>query len=177
MSEQRITQKTSDFSIERILSTNISFNRKNDFQLRNKIEKEEKSKEEEEEEEEDEEFKKSERLQSGSISNDEEKNQRFGLEKELPWLHCTRYSPPKLPRRQTTKQRKRRLGSQPRIPFTKIQIQILEEKYKINAYLSRRDVIQLGGILNLPQNRVKIWFQNRRARERKETQSNNISVI
>lgn len=156
MSEQRITQKTSDFSIERILSTNISFNRKNDFQLRNKIEKtkkEEKSKEEEE----DEEFKKSERLQSGSVSNDEEKNQRFGLEKELPWLHCTRYSPPKLPRRQTTKQRKRRLGSQPRIPFTKIQIQILEEKYKINAYLSRRDVIQLGGILNLPQNRVSFF--------------------
>ncbi|XP_043471495.1 homeobox protein MSX-2 [Leptopilina heterotoma] len=175
MSEQCISQRSSDFSIARILSTNnISSNNYQKKQLKvnqglsNDLPTKKK--------------KTFECVPKGAEQSQdipkEEKDQKFGLlKRQLPWLQCTRYSPPKLPRRpSTTKQRKRRLGSHPRIPFTKFQIQVLEEKYKINAYLSRRDVIQLGGILNLPQNRVKIWFQNRRARERKESQSNNISI-
>lgn len=76
---------------------------------------------------------------------------------EPSWLRCTRYKPPKLSRRSCTgKSIKRRPGSHPRIPFTKFQLQLLEEKYKGNAYLSRRDVIQLSGILHLPQSRVSI---------------------
>lgn len=164
MSEQCISQRSSDFSIARILSTNNTLSNSNQKkQLKvNQGQSDSPTKKK----------KKFECAPKGteqsaasvtSLTQDshkEEKDQKFGLlKRQLPWLQCTRYSPPKLPRRpSTTKQRKRRLGSHPRIPFTKFQIQVLEEKYQINAYLSRRDVIQLGGILNLPQNRVSLFL-------------------
>ncbi|KAJ8672938.1 hypothetical protein QAD02_004199 [Eretmocerus hayati] len=90
---------------------------------------------------------------------------------ELAWLRCTRYCPPKLPRKSCAgKNLKRKPGSHPRIPFTKYQLEKLENKYKSNAYLSRKDVVNLSEVLQLPQTRIKIWFQNRRARERRESQ-------
>ncbi|XP_074103475.1 uncharacterized protein LOC141530332 [Cotesia typhae] len=92
----------------------------------------------------------------------------------LSWLQCTRYRPPKLPRKSLAgKICKRKPAIHPRIPFTSFQIQTLEEKYKKSAYLSRKDVVQLSTILRLPHNRIKIWFQNRRARDRRETQVTN----
>ncbi|XP_057338363.1 homeobox protein engrailed-2-A-like [Microplitis mediator] len=91
--------------------------------------------------------------------------------KNLSWLQCTRYRPPKLPRKSLAgKICKRKPATHPRIPFTSFQLQTLEDKYKKNAYLSRKDVVQLSTILRLPHNRIKIWFQNRRARDRRETQ-------
>ncbi|KAH0544024.1 homeobox protein MSX-2 [Cotesia glomerata] len=92
----------------------------------------------------------------------------------LSWLQCTRYRPPKLPRKSLAgKICKRKPATHPRIPFTSFQLQTLEEKYKKSAYLSRKDVVQLSTILRLPHNRIKIWFQNRRARDRRETQVTN----
>ncbi|XP_012285361.1 homeobox protein MSX-1 [Orussus abietinus] len=91
------------------------------------------------------------------------------IARDLPWLRCTRYHPPRLPRKPSSgRNTKRRPGTHPRIPFTALQLQILEERYKDGAYLARRDVVHLSAILRLPQSRVKIWFQNRRARERRE---------
>lgn len=95
---------------------------------------------------------------------------------ELAWLQYTRYKPPKLPRRNLIgKNAKRRPGVHPRIPFSSFQLQVLEERYKKNAYLSRRDALDISTSLRLPQSRVKIWFQNRRARDRRE--SNNVMVV
>ncbi|OXU30475.1 hypothetical protein TSAR_013545 [Trichomalopsis sarcophagae] len=91
---------------------------------------------------------------------------------ELSWLRCTRYRPPKLPRKSSAgKIFKRKPGSHPRIPFTKYQIEILENRYRSSSYLSRDDVVNLSDLLHLPQSRIKIWFQNRRARERRESQT------
>lgn len=74
---------------------------------------------------------------------------------DLPWLRCTRYRPPRLPKRSSaSKISKRRPGKHPRIPFTAFQLQILEDKYSKGAYLARRDVVQLSLILRLPQSRV-----------------------
>lgn len=74
---------------------------------------------------------------------------------ELSWLRCTRYCPPKLPRKSCAgKSLKRKPGSHPRIPFTKHQLEILEDKYKSNAYLTRKDVVHLSDVLHLPQSRV-----------------------
>lgn len=91
-------------------------------------------------------------------------------EDSLHWLHCTRYRPPKLPRKTTTNSKniKRRPAKHPRIPFTTFQLEILEKQYKNKAYLMRKDVQQLSNQLRLPQSRVKIWFQNRRARDRRD---------
>uniref|UniRef100_A0A6P4F472 Homeobox protein MSX-2 n=1 Tax=Drosophila rhopaloa TaxID=1041015 RepID=A0A6P4F472_DRORH len=85
------------------------------------------------------------------------------------WLQYTRYHPPKLPRalRQSAPA-KRTPGRLPRIPFTPQQLQALESAYKESNYLSAEDANKLAESLELTNTRVKIWFQNRRARERRE---------
>ncbi|KAK5648892.1 hypothetical protein RI129_003784 [Pyrocoelia pectoralis] len=85
------------------------------------------------------------------------------------WMQCTRYCPPKLQRiskREGTQ--RRQLGKHPRIPFTTHQLSILEEKFRQSPYLSSSEVTQVSRFLELADIRVKIWFQNRRARERRE---------
>ncbi|CAL1527517.1 unnamed protein product, partial [Lymnaea stagnalis] len=56
----------------------------------------------------------------------------------------------------------------PRVPFTQHQVLVLEEKFRRTHYLSSMDVAELSSALNLTETRVKIWFQNRRARERRD---------
>ncbi|CAH8456848.1 unnamed protein product [Schistosoma bovis] len=57
----------------------------------------------------------------------------------------------------------------PRIPFSRDQIFGLERKFQNSKYLSGWEVKQLAKNLNLTETRVKIWFQNRRARERRDS--------
>lgn len=86
----------------------------------------------------------------------------------LDWLHYSRYHPPKLPRSLRQGPAKRTPGRLPRIPFTPAQLQTLENAYKNSNYLSAEDANKLAESLDLTNTRVKIWFQNRRARERRE---------
>ncbi|XP_052058052.1 homeobox protein MSH-C-like [Mytilus californianus] len=90
----------------------------------------------------------------------------------LPWLQCTRYKPPKLPRNKRKDCiKKRKLGRNPRVPFTQHQVAALEQKFRRTQYLSSMDVAELSTLLNLTETRVKIWFQNRRARERRDREA------
>ncbi|VDP75296.1 unnamed protein product [Echinostoma caproni] len=57
-----------------------------------------------------------------------------------------------------------------RIPFTTEQARVLEEKFTQSHYLSGYEVTKLAKRLQLSETRVKIWFQNRRARERRDLQ-------
>nr|XP_054759075.1 homeobox protein MSX-1-like [Lytechinus pictus] len=85
------------------------------------------------------------------------------------WLQCTRYKPPRLPRtKRKDGAKKRKLGRNPRVPFSPTQVATLEQKFRCTHYLSSIDVAELSAALNLSENRVKIWFQNRRARERRD---------
>ncbi|XP_071504957.1 uncharacterized protein [Diadema antillarum] len=85
------------------------------------------------------------------------------------WLQCTRYKPPRLPRtKRKDGTKKRKLGRNPRVPFSPTQVATLEQKFRCTHYLSSIDVAELSTALNLSENRVKIWFQNRRARERRD---------
>ncbi|XP_076633178.1 uncharacterized protein LOC143347668 [Colletes latitarsis] len=86
--------------------------------------------------------------------------------KELEWLQFTRYKPPKIRRKSTVGKNKRKASLQPRIPFSTFQLDFLAQKFRDNAYLSRNDVLDISIALKLPSKKVKIWFQNRRARER-----------
>ena len=43
----------------------------------------------------------------------------------------------------------------------------LEHRYLETRYLSGPEVSELSATLSLSEHRVKIWFQNRRAREKK----------
>lgn len=63
---------------------------------------------------------------------------------------------------------KRTPGRLPRIPFSTHQLNELERAYKQASYLSSEDANRLATNLDLTCMRVKIWFQNRRARERRE---------
>lgn len=62
---------------------------------------------------------------------------------------------------------KRRSSDSPRVPFSSAQLIRLEQTYTENRYLSGPQVAELGASLNLPHHRIKIWFQNRRAREKR----------
>ncbi|XP_061401472.1 homeobox protein GHOX-7-like [Musca vetustissima] len=86
----------------------------------------------------------------------------------LDWLQYTRYHPPKLQRSLRQGPSKRTPGRLPRIPFTPAQLQALESAYKASNYLSAEDANKLADSLDLTNTRVKIWFQNRRARERRD---------
>ncbi|XP_078343868.1 homeobox protein MSX-2-like [Oculina patagonica] len=86
----------------------------------------------------------------------------------LPWLAYTRYSPPKIPRSRNRKTvNRRKVSGSPRVPFSTEQLLELEKSYEDTHYVTAAKVSQLSTMLKLPGNRIKIWFQNRRAREKK----------
>lgn len=63
--------------------------------------------------------------------------------------------------------RRHKLDRNPRIPFSTSQLAALEAKFGQTQYLSGSEVRDLSSTLRVTEHRVKIWFQNRRAREKK----------
>jgi homeobox protein MSX len=49
---------------------------------------------------------------------------------------------------------KRKLGRNPRIPFSSSQVSVLEQRFKQSQYLSSSDVAELANYLNLSETRV-----------------------
>ncbi|KAM3868271.1 NK2 transcription factor related 7 [Diretmus argenteus] len=103
---------------------------------------------------------------SGHFTAEEETN-----DQESCGLHCSPYcdrTPEEKPR---TRQRRK-----PRVLFSQSQVSELERRFKQQRYLSAPEREQLARALRLTSTQVKIWFQNRRYKCKRQRQDRSLEL-
>ncbi|OQR74299.1 homeobox protein Nkx-2.5-like [Tropilaelaps mercedesae] len=72
-------------------------------------------------------------------------------------------------------QQHRKTKRKPRILFTQAQVYQLEQRFKQQKYLTAQEREHLAHTLKLTSTQVKIWFQNRRYKSKKQRESQQIA--
>lgn len=77
------------------------------------------------------------------------------------------------PRSRRTKKDRKAEEKRPRTAFTSEQLARLKNEFNENRYLNEKRRQELANELQLHENQIKIWFQNKRAKIKKTTGSKN----
>ncbi|XP_062270463.1 homeobox expressed in ES cells 1-like [Scomber scombrus] len=69
------------------------------------------------------------------------------------------------------------IGRRPRTAFTNSQVNVLETVFHVNCYPGIQLREQLAGKLELDEDRIQIWFQNRRAKLRRSMRETRLRLV
>ncbi|XP_074525147.1 homeobox expressed in ES cells 1-like [Halichoeres trimaculatus] len=69
------------------------------------------------------------------------------------------------------------IGRRPRTAFTNSQVKVLESVFQMNCYPGIQLREQLAGRLDLDEDRIQIWFQNRRAKLRRCLRESRLRLV
>ncbi|XP_030277253.1 homeobox expressed in ES cells 1 [Sparus aurata] len=69
------------------------------------------------------------------------------------------------------------IGRRPRTAFTNSQVHVLETVFRANCYPGIQLREQLAGRLDLDEDRIQIWFQNRRAKLRRSLRETRLQLV
>ncbi|XP_070759404.1 homeobox expressed in ES cells 1-like [Enoplosus armatus] len=69
------------------------------------------------------------------------------------------------------------IGRRPRTAFTNSQVNVLETVFQVNCYPGIQLREHLAGRLDLDEDRIQIWFQNRRAKLRRSLRETRLQLV